>query len=124
MLPTPDDEGSWYNRPLIAEIFYGMQTIGGPPEGTSANYAQMQGTAGIGASATIAITPALTLGGGVAYVGASDKSGLFGSGLFEIDGGLFYQMYSNVSLQGVAGVLFPETGDTAWGAALRTRFAF
>ncbi len=123
-LPSPDDQGSWYTRPLIAEVFSGMQTIGGPPEGTSPNYANKGGTYGVGSSAMLAILPNLTVGAGVAYVGASDAEDLWGKHLFEVDGGVFYTLNANVTVQGVAGYIIPGTGDNAWGAAVRTRFRF
>jgi hypothetical protein len=64
------------------------------------------------------------VGAGVAYVGASDADAAYGSGVVELDGGIFYTLNTNVTIQGVAGVLFPDKGDTAWGGAVRTRFAF
>jgi YfaZ precursor len=123
-LPSPDDQGTWYTRPLIAEIFFGEQTIGGPPEGTSSNYAEKGGTWGIGGAAMLAITPSLSVGAGVAYVGASDAKGVFGNGLFEADGGVFYTLNANLSIQGIAGYIVPDQGDNAWGAAVRTVFNF
>lgn len=123
-LPSPNTNGSWYTRPLIAEAFAGFQTIGGPPGANSQNYAEKSGTYGIGASAIYAVTPALSLGGGAAYVGATDAAGPFGDNLFELDGGLFYTINANVSFQGIVGYIIPDEGDNAWAALFRTRFAF
>ena len=123
-LPQPEDEGGWYTRPLIAEVLLGMQTIGGPPEGASAYYADKTGTFGFGGSAMLAIIPALTVGAGVAYVGASDAQALFGGFAVEVDAGLFYTINANMSVQAIGGGIFPNQGDTAWGAAFRTLFKF
>ena len=123
-LPQPEDEGGWYTRPLIAEVLLGMQTIGGPPEGASAYYADKTGTFGFGGSAMLAIIPALTVGAGVAYVGASDAQALFGGFAVEVDAGLFYTINANMSVQAIGGGIFPDQGDTAWGAAFRTLFKF
>ncbi|PYM63745.1 MAG: hypothetical protein DMD79_07905 [Candidatus Rokuibacteriota bacterium] len=123
-LPSPDDQGTWYTRPLIAEIFFGEQTIGGPPEGTSAQYAEKPGTYGVGGAAMLAITPSLSVGAGAAFVGATDRVGLFGKDIIEIDGGVFYTLNANLSIQGLAGYIFPDQGDNAWGAAVRTVFNF
>ncbi len=123
-LPQPEDQGGWYSRPLIAEILLGMQTIGGPPEGASPLYASKTGTYGIGGAAMLAILPSLTVGGGATYVGASDADGLFGKNVFEFDGGVFYTVNANMSIQGIAGYLVPDVGDNAWGAAFRTIYRF
>jgi hypothetical protein len=131
-LPVPNTQGSWYNRPLIAEAVLGNQTIGGPPGAGSPLYAQKDGTWAIGASAIYALTPAFSLGGGVAFVGASDTDSckdpgsqcIFGDSLFEIDGGLFYTYNANLSFQGIASYAIPDKGDGAWAAIFRTRFAF
>ncbi|PYM64167.1 MAG: hypothetical protein DMD79_07070, partial [Candidatus Rokuibacteriota bacterium] len=123
-LPSPDDQGTWYTRPLIAEIFFGEQTIGGPPEGTSPTYAEKPGTYGVGGAAMLAITPSLSVGAGAAYVGASDAEGFFGKNLVEVDGGVFYTLNANLSIQGIAGYIFPDKGDNSWGAAVRTVFNF
>ena len=123
-LPIPDQADSWYTKPLIAEAFAGYQTIGGPPNANSNFYADKTGTYGIGTSALYAVTPALTLGGGVAYVGASDAKGPFGDNVFEVDGGLFYTINANLRFQGIISYLIPDEGDNAWGAIFRTQFSF
>ena len=101
-----------------------MQTIGGPPEGVSPTYAEIPGTYGIGGAAMLAITPSLSVGGGAAFVGASDAKGLFGDNIIEVDAGVFYTLNANLSIQGLAGYIFPDKGDNAWGAAVRTVFNF
>ena len=72
----------------------------------------------------LAITPSLSVGAGAAFVGATDRVGLFGKDIIEIDGGVFYTLNANLSIQGIAGYLFPDKGDNAWGAAVRTVFNF
>ncbi|MBI3454462.1 MAG: hypothetical protein HY002_01565 [Candidatus Rokubacteria bacterium] len=123
-MPTPENQGSWYPRPLIAEAFAGHQTIGGPPGAGSPFYAELAGTYGVGGSALYSVMPELTLGGGVAYVGATDAKGIFGDNVFEIDAGGFYTFNANLGLQMIASYLIPDTGDNAWSVIYRLRFAF
>lgn len=123
-LPTPEFQGSWYPRPLIAEAFAGHQTIGGPGGSPSPFYAELAGTYGVGASALFAVMPALQAGGGVAYVGASDANGIFGDSVIEIDLGAFYSFNANLGLQLIASYLLPDKGDDAWAIAYRLRYAF
>lgn len=123
-LPVFDTNGSWYTRPLIAEAFAGHQAIGGPGGAPSPYYAQLTGTYGIGGSAMYSLNPSVTLGAGVAYVGATDAKGLFGDNVFEVDAGLFYMINANLGLQTIASYLIPDKGDNAWALAYRLRYAF
>lgn len=133
-MPTPEFQGSWYPRPLIAEAFAGHQTIGGPGGSPSPYYAELAGTYGLGASALYSVMPELTIGGGLAYVGASDAKGLFGDNVFEIDAGGFYTFNANLGLQVIASYLIPDkscslagvcvSGDNAWSVIYRLRYAF
>jgi len=127
-LPIPIGGASWYSVPFVAEFITGNRTIG-VPFLNQPLYADPTGLWGVGASVTYALTPALSLGGGVAFVGVSEearvgKSAPFGDTVVEVDGGLLYTYNSNLSFQFLGGYLFPDEEDNAWGLAFRTRFAF
>lgn len=126
-LPLPDAAASWFGGggPYIAEWLFGNSSIGAPAPGRGQlQYADPTGTYGVGVSASYNITPALSVGGGVAYVGATDADGPYGESLFEIDGGVNYRFNPNVTMNLFAGYLIPDTGDEAWGVAWRTQFGF
>ena len=124
-LPIPVGGASWAGAPFIAEWLFGLPSIGGPaPAGTGVLYADYSGTFGGGMSASYALTPELSVGGGLAYVGASDAAGLFGDWAFEFDGGIFYQLNANLSIRGMGGYLIPDKDNNAWGLAFRTQYAF
>jgi len=122
-LPLPIAGTSWVGTPFVAEGFFGHQTIGLPDLGQP-HYANPTGTWGIGAAALLPLTPALALGGGVAYVGASEDNGIFGDSFFEIDAGALYSFNANLSFQTLATYSIPDAGDNAWSVGFRTRFAF
>jgi hypothetical protein len=126
-LPMIADEDSWVGLTYIGGWLFGSGTnIGGPTAG--ANYtgsvADMTGTYGIGAQVTYALTPDFTVGGGVAYVGATDAAGPYGDNVIEVDGGASYRVNANLSFQLHVGVLFPDKEDLAWAAGWRARYAF
>jgi hypothetical protein len=124
-LPLPNAGGSWFGGggPYIAEFLFGNSSIGAPGAG-QLQYADPTGTWGMGGSVSYALTPTFSVGGGVAYVGATDADGPYGSGLFEIDLGATYRFNANLILNLFAGYMIPESGDGAWGAAFRTQFSF
>jgi hypothetical protein len=135
-LPLPIDGASWLSAPFIAEALFGHRTLGSPAVGQT-SYADQSGTYGIGGSGTFAVTPALSVGGGIAFVAATEDNGRFGDNVIEFDGGILYTYNANLSFQGVASYLIPEgcnlpsgaacpdsDGDSAWALAFRTRFAF
>jgi hypothetical protein len=124
-LPNPDSGAGWFGGggPFIAEWLFGNSSIGAPGVG-QIQYADPTGTYGIGASATYALTPALSVGGGVAYVGATDADGVYGSNLFEIDGGATYRFNPNLAFNLFLGYMIPDKGDSAWAAAFRTQYSF
>jgi hypothetical protein len=124
-LPVPESGASWFGGggPYIAEWLFGNSSIGAPSVG-QVHYADPSGTYGVGASATYALTPALSIGGGVAYVGASDQAGPYGDYLIEVDGGVVYRFNPNLVFNLFAGGMFPDQGDTAWAATFRTQYSF
>jgi hypothetical protein len=122
-LPIPVEGASWYTVPFVAEWFLGLPSIGTPAVGT-ANYANPSGTYGGGASAGLTVTPSVSVGAGVAYVGASDAPGRWGDWLVELDAGVFYNVNANLSIQLLGGYIVPDQGDHAYGLAFRTRFVF
>jgi hypothetical protein len=124
-LPLPEGGASWFGGggPYIAEWLFGNSTIGAPGVGQVA-YADPTGTYGVGASVTYALTPALSIGGGAAYVGATDAEGPYGEWLFEIDGGVTYRFNPNLVFNLFAGYMQPDSGDSGWAAAFRTQYSF
>ena len=101
----------------------GNSSIGGPSVG-QVHYADPTGTWGLGASATYALTPALSLGGGAAYVIATDADGPYGGSLFEIDAGATYRFNPNLVFNLFGGIMLPDSGDTAWAVTFRTQYSF
>jgi hypothetical protein len=124
-LPVPESGASWFGGggPYIAEWLFGNSSIGGPSIG-QVHYADPSGTYGAGASATYALTPAFSVGGGAAYVGASDQAGPYGDWLIEVDAGAVYRFNPNLVFTLFGGVMFPDQGDTAWAATFRTQYSF
>ncbi len=122
-LPLPIHQASWYSGPLVAEWLTGLSTLGAPGVG-SANYGDITGTYGAGTSAIVSLTPALSTGAGLAYVGATDAPGIFGKHVVELDAAVFYQYSPNLLFTLLAGYLVPDTEDHAWGIGFRTRFLF
>jgi hypothetical protein len=124
-LPIPESTGSWFGGggPYIAEWLFGNSSIGTPGIG-QLQYADPSGTYGVGASVSYALTPAFSIGGGVAYVGASDQQGPYGDWLIEVDGGVVYRFNPNLVFNLFAGGMFPDQGDTAWAATFRTQYSF
>src|SRR5262249_26247112 len=107
----------------IAEWIMGNESIGGPSIG-QVHYADPSGTYGFGAAVTYALTPALQLGGGLAYVGATDQEGPYGKWPLEVDAGLVYRCNPNLQFKLFAGFMEPDTGDFAWAATFRTQSSF
>jgi hypothetical protein len=124
-LPIPESGAGWFGGggPFIAEWLFGNSSIGAPSVG-QVHYADPTGTYGIGASATYALTPALSLGGGVAYVGATDAAGPYGDFLIEVDAGATYRFNPNLVFNLFGGVLFPDQDDLAWAITFRTQYSF
>jgi hypothetical protein len=124
-LPIPESGAGWFGGggPYIAEWLFGNSTIAAPSIG-QVHYADPTGTYGAGASATYALTPAFSIGGGVAYVGATDAAGPYGDWLIEVDGGVVYRFNPNLVFNLFAGGMFPDQGDTAWAATFRTQYSF
>jgi hypothetical protein len=124
-LPLPDSGASWFGGggPYIAEWLFGNSSIGAPSVG-QLQYADPTGTYGVGASASYAITPALSVGGGAAFVLATDADGPYGESLFEFDAGATYRFNPNLVFNLFAGFMVPDSGDEAWAVAFRTQYAF
>ncbi|MBI4014217.1 MAG: hypothetical protein HY359_18010 [Candidatus Rokubacteria bacterium] len=141
-LPIPITGASWGNVPFVAEFLRGMFLVGAPGFG-STHYADATGTWGIGGSATYALTPAFSLGGGVAFLAATEDSqgcvvtglpggpvstrcggGVYGDNAIEIDGGVIWRYNPNLTITGLAGYVVPDEGDDAWGVTFRTQFSF
>jgi hypothetical protein len=126
-LPVPESGGSWFGGggDYIAEWIMGNESIGGPSIG-QVHYADPTGTIGIGAAATYALTPAFSLGGGIAYVDADSvgTNGPYGKYAIEFDAGAVYRFNPNLQFKVFGGVIEPETGDFAWAVTFRTQYAF
>jgi hypothetical protein len=126
-LPLPDAGASWFGGggPYIAEWLFGNSSLGAPaPSRSQLQYADPTGTWGLGVSASYSVTPAFSVGGGAAYVMATDQAGVYGDSLLEIDAGASYRFNPNLTLNLFAGYLIPDTGDSAWAVAWRTQFGF
>jgi hypothetical protein len=127
-LPMPWQGGGWFNGggAYMGEWMLGLSTIGNPGPGGVAGqtFGDPTGTYGVGSSVIYALTPALSLGGGGAYIGASDQGGVWGDWVLEFDAGLTYRFNPNVTFNLFAGYMLPDSGDNAWGAAFRTVFQF
>ncbi|MGH2651030.1 MAG: hypothetical protein ACRDHK_07465, partial [Actinomycetota bacterium] len=129
-LPLPISGASWLSAPFVAEFITCNRTVGSPAVGQPL-YCDPSGLWGVGASAIYALTPAISLAGGVAYVAATEetkiagaKSAPFGDNAFEIDVGALYTYNTNLSFQLVAGYVIADKDDDAWGIIYRMRFAF
>jgi predicted porin len=122
-MPVPESGASWGNGPFIAEWLFGNVSIGGPSVG-QVHYNDNSGTWGLGASATYALTPALSFGGGAAYVMATDAAGPYGDALFEIDAGATYRFNPNLVFNLFGGVMLPDDGDLAYAFTFRTQYSF
>jgi hypothetical protein len=127
-LPIVHTGGSWFNGggAYMGEWLLGLSTIGNPgPSGVGDTFGDPSGTYGLGASVVYSLTPALSIGGGVAYIGASDAdSPDWGAGVVEVDAGLTYRFNPNTTMNLFAGYMLPDSGDDAWGVAWRTNFSF
>jgi hypothetical protein len=124
-LPVPESGASWFGggAPYIAEWLLGNSSIGAPGIG-QVHYADPSGTYGVGASASYALTPAFSVGGGAAWVGATDQQGPYGDWLFEIDAGATYRFNPNLVFNLFAGYMIPDSNDEAWAVAFRTQYSF
>ena len=60
----------------------------------------------------------------MAFVGATDADGPYGSSLFEIDGGATYRFNPNLVFNLFGGVMLPDSGDMAWAVTFRTQYSF
>jgi hypothetical protein len=124
-LPIPESGAGWFGGggPYIAEWLFGNSSIGAPAIG-QVHYADPTGTYGVGASVSYALTPAFSVGGGAAYVGATDAAGPYGDSLFEFDAGATYRFNPNLVFNLFGGFLIPDEGDEAWAVAFRTQYSF
>lgn len=124
-LPIPESGSGWFGGggPYIAEWLFGNSSLGAPAIG-QLQYADPTGTSGAGASASYAVTPAFSVGGGAAYVFATDAAGPYGDSLFEIDAGASYRFNPNLIFNLFGGFMIPDSGDEAWALALRTFYSF
>ena len=124
-LPIPESGAGWFGGggPYIAEWLFGNSSIGAPSIG-QVHYADPTGTYGIGASVTYALTPAVSVGGGAAYVIVTEADGPYGDTLFEIDAGATYRFNPNLVFNLFGGFMIPESGDEAWAVAFRTQYSF
>jgi hypothetical protein len=124
-LPIPESGAGWFGGggPYIAEWLFGNSSIGAPSIG-QVHYADPTGTWGFGASATYALTPAFSIGGGAAYVMATDAKGPYGDALFEIDAGATYRFNPNLVFNLFGGVMIPDEDDLAWALTFRTQYSF
>jgi hypothetical protein len=127
-LPLVHTGGSYFNGggPYMAEWLLGLSTTGNAcPGGCGDTFGDPTGTYGLGASVIYSLTPALSVGGGVAYVGASDAdSPDWGASVVEIDAGLTYRFNPNTVMNLFAAYGLPDSGDDAWGVLWRTQFSF
>jgi outer membrane receptor for monomeric catechols len=73
---------------------------------------------------TYALTPAVSIGGGAAYVMATDAAGPYGDALFEIDAGATYRFNPNLVFNLFGGIMLPDEGDMAWAMTFRTQYSF
>ena len=124
-LPIPESGAGWFGGggPYIAEWLFGNSSIGAPSIG-QVHYADPTGTWGLGGSVTYALTPAVSVGGGAAYVMATDAAGPYGDALFEIDAGATYRFNPNLVFNLFGGVMLPDEGDMAWAMTFRTQYSF
>jgi hypothetical protein len=127
-LPMPWNGGGWFNGggAYMGEWLLGLSSIGNPGPGSVAGptFGDPTGTYGVGASGIYALTPALSVGGGAAYIGASDADGVWGEYAIEFDAGLNYRFNPNVVLNLIGGYVIGDRGDDAWGVAFRTQYSF
>jgi len=127
-LPMIADEDSYVGQDYVASWLFGDGNTLGGPSGHNTSYsgsvADMTGTYGIGAQAEYALTPNFSIGGGAAFVLATDAAGPYGDNVIELDAGAKYRVNANLSFQGLVGYLFPDKGDAAWGLGWRARFVF
>ncbi len=127
-LPMPWQGGGWFNGggAYMGEWLLGLSTIGNPGPGSVAGqtFGDPTGTYGFGGSGIYSLTPALSAGGGVAWIGASDADGVWGEYAIEFDAGLNYRFNPNVVLNLIGGYIIGDRGDDAWGVAFRTQYAF
>ncbi len=124
-LPLPAANDSYNSAPYVGEWLTGLGIWGGPT-GMNANAigADETGTWGVGGSVLFSLLPNFTVGGGVAYVEPETGTATFGDRIIEVDAGAAYKVNANQSIDLLAGYLFPDKGDDAWGVGVRTRFAF
>jgi hypothetical protein len=122
-LPVPIKSKSWSGAPFVAEALLGHRTLGSPEVG-HALYQDPTGTWGLGGSGMISLSPALSLGAGLALVAPNEGQAIFGDYVVELDAGLLYVYNPNLGIQVVGSYLFPERGDEGWALGVRTRFAF
>src|SRR5262249_15642391 len=94
-------------------------------------YNDWTGTWGIGGSVVYALTPALSFGGGVAYVGLDEEkdtlgrdNAIFGKHAFEFDAGAMYQFNPQLSFPAVGSYIVAGKGDDVWAFYWRGLFAF
>jgi hypothetical protein len=137
-LPLPIAGASWLGVPFVGEALNHSRTTGNISYGQPL-YNDWTGTWGVGGSAIYAILPALSVGGGAAFVAPTEKdngagaacNAIFCDWVIEIDAGVLYTLNPQASIQLVgsyiipdAGGLFNTGGDNAWAVVARTLYAF
>jgi hypothetical protein len=129
-LPIPIAGASWLGAPFVGEALNHSRTTGNISSGQPL-YNDWTGTWGVGGSVVYALTPAVSFGGGVAFVGptedkttAGGDNSIFGKYALEIDGGAMYQFNPQLSFQVVGSYIFADKGDDAWALYWRSLFAF
>jgi hypothetical protein len=133
-LPVPIGGASWLGAPFVAEALIHGRTTGNISFGQPL-YNDATGTWGIGGSATYALLPSLSVGGGVAYVEATEKgtagqpfpvdNSIFDGRVIEFDAGLLYTLNPQTSFQLVGSYLIPGSeDDDAWAVIWRALYAF
>ena len=142
-LPLPITGASWSSVPYVAEFIKGLASVGAPGFG-STHYSDATGTYGIGGSASYSLTPALSVGGGIGFIAATEErppiarytaggvvvattrcgGGVYGDYAVEFDAGVVWRFNPNLTITGLFGYVVPDEGDEAWGALFRTQFSF
>jgi hypothetical protein len=124
-LPIPIGGASWLGAPFVGEALNHSRTTGNISVGQPL-YNDWTGTWGLGGSATFALLPNLSVGGGAAYVRLTeeDSGGVFGKDAWEFDAGLLYTHNAQTSFQLVGSYIVPDETDNAWAVIWRALYAF
>jgi hypothetical protein len=127
-LPLPITGAGYAAGPFIAEGILGYPSIGGPGfnGATSVQYADPTGTYGIGGSALFAVTPQITVGGGLALIGASETNpgNVYGDNVIELYFVESAQDDPHLNIRTILSYLVPDKGDNAFGLTVRAQYSF